>query len=179
MDFQQSKTYTNMQSAYERELMVSTLYELFSEKATLEEFIDISINFDTISHFEKAHARIFLRLLNNGMIPSTQDNLLTSANFEVTTSELYREYSITARDEGYTDIAALFNGLANIELNHDLIFRTLHEDVVLGEVFCKPGESLWICINCGNIMSGTCAPEICPVCGYPQGYYKIYENVTA
>ena len=178
MDFQQSKTYTNIQRAYERELMVSTLYEIFGDKAVLDGYIEISNIYNVISRNEKEHARIFLRQLNNGIIPSTEENLLTSANFEVEASDIYREYALTAKEEGYTDLAALLNGIANIELNHDLTFRTLYGNVVRGEVFCKPTETLWICMECGNIMSGICAPEICPVCGFPQGYYKLFGNTT-
>lgn len=176
MEFQQSKTYANVQNAYQRELMVSTLYRIFGDQAVAEGYIEISNIYETISRNEFEHARILFKRLNDGSVPPTADNLLTSSEAEVTAGTLYREYANTAREEGYADLAALFNGLANIELNHDLRFRTLYSDVVRGEVFCKPTESLWICMECGNIMSGTCAPAICPVCGFPQGYYRIYTN---
>lgn len=174
MEFQQSKTFSNLQKAYERELTVSTLYNIFSDKARSDGYIEISNNFDTITRNEKEHARTFMRNLNNGNIPPTQQNLLDSANYEIDTAALYREYAATATQEGYTDLAALFNGVANIELNHNLSFRSKYDDVVREEVFCKPQDTLWICIQCGNIMSGPCAPEICPVCGFPQGYYKVF-----
>lgn len=176
MEFQQSKTYANVLSAYQRELMVSTLYRIYSDKAVTDGFIEISTVYDDTARNEFEHARIMLKQLNNGVVPPTADNLISSANGEVEAGELYRQYANTARDEGFTDLAALFNGLANIELNHDLRFRTLYNNVEQEQVFCKPGESLWICIQCGNIMSGLCAPEICPVCGFPQGYYKIYTS---
>lgn len=177
MEFQQSKTYANVQAAFERELMVSTLYRIYSDRAISDEYIEIASVFDVTARNEFEHARIMLKQLNNGNVPPTQDNLLTSANTEVAAGALYREYSNTARDEGFTDLAALFNGLANIELNHDLRFRTLYNDVVRDQVVCKPEDTLWICMQCGNIMSGKCAPEICPVCGFPQGYYRVYTNL--
>lgn len=177
MDFQQSKTYQNLRKAYERELMVSTLYDIFADKARQDGFIEIGFNFDTITRNEKEHARTFLRNLNSGTLPTTEQNLINSANYETETGSLYRDYATVAKDEGYTDLAALFNGVANIELNHNLLLSSEHDNVVREEVFCKPGETLWICLQCGNIMSGTCAPAICPVCGFPQGYYKVYPGV--
>jgi rubrerythrin len=176
MEFQQSRTYSNLQAAFERELMVSTLYDINADTARTDGYIEIGNIFDIISRNEKEHARIFLRNLNNGILPGTEQNLLESANFEVATDALYREYARVAREEGYLDLAALFNGIANIELNHDLRFRSNYNEVVRGEVFCKPTESLWICMQCGNILSGICAPEICPICQFPQGYYRIYTN---
>lgn len=177
MEFQQSKTYANVQNAYQRELMVSTLYRIYGDRAVTDGYIEISTVFDTIARNEFEHARILLKQMNNGSVPPTADNLLSSADVEIATGQLYREYANTANEEGFSDLAALFNGLANIELNHDLTFRTLYTDVIRGEVFCKQGESLWICMECGNILSGICAPAICPVCGFPQGYYRIYTNI--
>lgn len=114
--------------------------------------------------------------MHDGNVPITQDNLLNSAEFELAAGDLYKDYSLTAKEEGYTDIAALFNGLRNIELNHNLIFQTNYGNVVQDQVFCKPGTSLWICMQCGNILSGPCAPEVCPVCQFPQGYYRIFTS---
>lgn len=88
----------------------------------------------------------------------------------------YRQYAEVAREEGYDNIAALFDGVANIELNHDVIFQNFADDIQKNQVFCKPTEVLWICINCGNIMGGLCAPAICPICGFPQGYYQVYDT---
>lgn len=176
MEFQQSKTYSNLQSAYERELMTSTLYNIFGDRAFGEEFIEISNIFYIISKYEKEHGRIFLQNLNSGTVTDTQQNLQFSANFELETANLYREYADTALAEGYTDISALFNGIANIELNHNLNFSTQYNDVITNQVFCKEEDTLWICMNCGNIMGGTCAPAICPICAFPQGFYRVYTN---
>jgi rubrerythrin len=179
MDFQQSKTYNNLLIAYNSELMASTKYELFADKARQEFYNEIADIFDITSRNEKAHARTWLLRLNDGVLPTTEQNLLDASEGEALTgSEIYREFARVAREEGYNEIAALFNGVANIELNHNLRFRTLYGNVVRSEVFCKPVEALWICMECGNIMSGICAPEICPVCGFPQGFYRLYDNET-
>lgn len=176
MDFQQSQTFSNLQNAYELELKVNTRYELDSDRARLDGYIEIAEIFSITARNEKEHARIWQRQMLKGILPGTEQNLLNAANFELTAGNLYREYAKTAQEEGYTDIAALFNGVANIELNHDLRFRTQYENVVRGEVFCKPTATLWVCMQCGNIMSGVCAPEICPVCLFPQGYYRVYDK---
>lgn len=176
MDFQQSKTYSNLVKAYQYELFASTYYLLNADQARLEGYIEMGNIFDVTARNEKEHGRIWQRQINGGTLPNTEQNLLDSSNLEVEAVAFYREYAKTATEEGYTDIARLFNGVANIELNHDLNFRTQYDNLLRGEVFCKPQETLWICMQCGNIMSGTCAPEICPVCGFPQGYYRVYST---
>lgn len=177
MDFQQSRTFSNLQRAYDWELNVSTKYSIYSDTARLAGYIEIGNIYDVFSRNEKEHARIWLRQMNNGQLPTTSENLAYSAEIEVdAANQMYREFARTAREEGYNELAALFNGVANIELNHNLRFQDLYENVERNEVFCKPVENLWICMQCGNIMSGSCAPEICPVCGFPQGYYKVYDN---
>jgi rubrerythrin len=158
------------------EQIVNTQYMLYSDQAKQEGYIQISAIYETIARNEREHARIWLRQLNNGVLPTTEQNLKNSADYETyVANQIYREYSRIATEEGYLAIAALFNGVSNIELNHNLIFLSLYEDVIRGEVFCKPTQVLWICMQCGNIMSGECAPAICPVCGFPQGYYRLYN----
>lgn len=175
MDFQQSQTYKNIQIAYERELAVSTLYSIYADQATDDVLIQVTNNFLTVARNEKEHARIFLRQLTGGTIPPTEQNLMDSAQLELAAGELYREFGRVALEEGFTDIAALFNGIANIELNHNLLFQSLGDDVARNELLCKPEATLWICMQCGNILSGVCAPEVCPVCGFPQGYYRVFN----
>ena len=177
MDFQQSKTYQNVLNAYNIEAEINTRYQIYADQARLEGYIEIALLYDITSRNEKEHARIWMRQLNQGVIPDTQQNLQSSYDIASNLgNSLYREYARIARDEGYNDIASLFNGIANIELNHDLNFRTYYERLTRGELYCQPTETLWICMQCGNIMSGICAPEICPVCTFPQGYYRLYNN---
>lgn len=176
MDFQQSKTYQNLLLAYDEELKSSTKYRLYGDTARTEGYIEIAEIYEITSRNEMEHARIWLRNLNNGILPNTEQNLQTSVVIETAEGDkIYREFARTAQEEGYNEIAALFNGVANIELNHDLTFRSLYDNLVRNELFCKPGETLWICMQCGNIMSGLCAPQICPVCLFPQGYYRLYD----
>jgi rubrerythrin len=178
MDFQQSRTFQNLQNAFIGESITSTRYGIYGKHASQEGYIQISNVFENISHVEREHAIIWLRILNNGELPTTYENVRDAADSEGTDGvNTYREYASIAREEGYNDIAALFEGVANIELNHETIFDTFERNFETNEIFCKPVESLWVCINCGNIMGGLCAPEICPICFYPQGYYQIYNPI--
>lgn len=177
MDFEKSQTYANIKKASEFELMSSTRYRIYADTARQEEFMQIGNVFDTTARNELEHARIWLRRLNNGVLPSTQENLKYSIGTEmIMANEMYREYAKVAREEGFDDIAALFNGIANIEYNHDSEFQVISDNMENNQVFCKEEETLWICMACGNILSGDCAPQICPVCGLPQGYYQVFVN---
>lgn len=176
MDFQQSRTYINLQSAFEGELISSTKYEIYGIRAREQDYQQIGYAFDVISGYEREHARIWLRLLNGGVLPDTLTNLLDGAEEEGRKgNNIYRDYAETAREEGFDAIGALFDGVANIELNSEVIFRNFADDIQNNQVFCKTQSVLWVCINCGNILGGLCAPTICPICGFPQGYYQVYD----
>lgn len=176
MEFQQSRTYSNLQNAMNYELNASTLFSISGDRARQEGYQEIGSIYDTIQRNTKEHARIWLRQLNNGTLPSTSEFLISDSNLEGSAGDDYREYARIALEEGFDNIAGLFSGIANIDLNHSLQLRMLYENVVRDEVFCKPLERLWICMQCGNIMSGLCAPEVCPVCGFPQGYYRPFTE---
>lgn len=177
MDFQQSRTYQNMMEAFNWKLQIATLYSIFADRARQEDYVEIGNIYDTISRNEREHARVWWRQLNNGLLPTTADNLSNSIEMENEIGDsLFREYAQTAQEEGYTEIAALFNGMANIELDHSVTLQAQLQDVLKGEVHCKPTVRLWVCMQCGNILSGECAPETCPICGFPQGYYRVYTE---
>lgn len=173
MNFKDSKTYSNLKTAYERELISSGQYVIYGNIARAEGFIEIGNIYDTTARNNNEHARTWLRELREGILPDTATTLEESAVEErIMTNEMYQEFSRVAKEEGFNDIAALFSGVSNIDFNHSTNFEILHENVIRNQVFCKPEETLWICMECGNIMSGLCAPEICPICGLPQAYYK-------
>lgn len=176
MDFQQSRTYANLQNAYERELVLSTLFSIYGDIARQEGYRQIGNVFDTFQRNNNEHARIWLRRLNEGSLPNTQQALASATEAEYdTANQFYREYARIANEEGYFEIESLFNGIANIDSNHGLQLETHLNNVLRNEVFCKDQPQLWICMQCGNIMSGLCAPLTCPVCGFPQGYYRLYD----
>lgn len=176
MDFQQSRTYQNLLQAYENELLSSARYLIYEDIARNEGYIEIGNIYETTARNDKEHARIWLRRINQGTLPNTATVLQESIQVESEMAgEMYQEFARVAREEGYSDIAALFSGVANIGYNHGFQFTELYENVENNQVFCKPEPTLWICMQCGNVMSGECAPVICPVCGFPQGYYRLYD----
>lgn len=178
MDFQQSKTFINLQNAFLGESVTSTKYSIYGIRARQDGYIQIGNWFDSLAVYEREHATVWLKLLNNGTVPNTLINLNETSETEGNVGSSYREYASTAREEGYANIASLFEGVANIELAHETEALTFASDIQNEQVFCKPEAQLWICLNCGNILGGDCAPEICPICGFPQGYYQIYVPVS-
>ncbi|QHQ61527.1 hypothetical protein Ana3638_12700 [Anaerocolumna sedimenticola] len=174
MEFQDSRTYLNLQTALENELRTDALYGLYRKRSDQEVFLEISSIFETFSRNAQFIGERLRRILNDGDT-STFQNLVDAANRESSVAnDLYSEFSHIATEEGFNELASLFNGIANIKLNHYSTLQTIVEDMENNRLFCKDRENLWICMGCGNIISGICAPEICPVCGYPQGYYRVY-----
>lgn len=174
MDFKNSKTYGNLKKALEGELMTCGKYMAYGEKARKENYRQISEIFYETAANEQEHAEIWMRILNDGEMPDTLKNLENASrgeNYEWT--KMYREFADTAQREGYEEIARLFRGVGGIERHHDYRFRQLMENIERGRAFCKNGNTVWICMNCGNLYTGKCAPEKCPVCGHPQGFFKM------
>lgn len=174
MDFKNSKTYQNIMNTINGEMMASTRYKIYSDKAKKDGYEQIGDVFSETSHNEKEHAEAFLKIMFDGELPSTLDNLKTSYEGENNEwTKLYKDYAQMAMDEGYPDIANLFSGVAAIENHHDYRFRNLANNIKNDTVFCKDENVVWICMNCGNLWFDKCAPEHCPVCGYDQSYFKI------
>jgi rubrerythrin len=173
-NFTMSNTYKNLENAFKGETSASGKYAIYARKAREDGFEQIGDIFDETSGNEREHGEIWLKLLNGGEVPSTLDNLkdaYSGENYEWT--KMYVNYAEEARKEGYPEIAELFDGVAAIEQHHDSRFRKLAHNIKTDQVFCKHGKVLWICLNCGNLYYGECAPEECPVCGYPQGFYQL------
>lgn len=179
MDFKDSKTYKNINAAYDGERKASTKYRIYAGKAREEGYEQIGDVFDFTGHNEQEHAEVMLKLMNYGEVPTTIENLVDSfsgENYEWT--KMYKEFGETALEEGYTDIANIFFGIAEIEKTHDERFRCYADEIENGTIFCKPERTIWVCLNCGNVYYGECAPKKCPVCGYPQGYYNNPASCT-
>lgn len=174
MDFRDSQTYQNLLNAYGRELTNSAKYQIFEEKAINDEYIQVGNIFGRIAENEREHAILWRNFLNESVVPTTLENLEEArAIEEYEWTELYVDFAKTARDEGYDEIARLFDWVAKIEQHHDFIFSRLAQNIRDNQMFCKESRVVWICIKCGNLIFDTCAPDICPVCFYPQGYYEL------
>ena len=169
-----TKTEANLQAAFAGESQARNKYTYFASKAKKEGFVQIANIFEETAKNEQEHAKIWFKLLHGGSIPSTAENLLAAAegeNYEWT--DMYAEFAKVAREEGFDDIATLFDGVAAIEKEHEERYRKLLANVKGDLVFSKDGDAVWQCSNCGHIVVGKRAPEVCPVCAHPQAYFQV------
>lgn len=168
-----SKTEKNLMEAFAGESMARNKYSYFASKAKKDGYVQIAEIFEETAANEKEHAKIWYKLLNDG-IGSTPENLKAAAegeNFEWT--DMYATFAKEAREEGFDDIAALFEGVAAIEKEHEERYKKLLANIEGGVVFSKDGDTIWKCKNCGHICIGKQAPEVCPVCNHPQSYFEV------
>ena len=168
-----SKTQANLMAAFAGESQARNKYTYYASAAKKEGFEQISALFTETANNEKEHAKIWFKLLHDG-IGETAKNLLEAAegeNYEWT--EMYATFAKEAREEGFDKIAYLFEGVAKIEKEHEERYRKLLENVENGLVFSKEGDTIWKCENCGYIHVGKKAPSICPVCTHPQAYFQV------
>lgn len=172
-DLKGSKTEQNLMTAFAGESQAHTKYLYYASKAKKDGYVQIGSLFEETAKNEKEHAKIWFKLLHDGM-PSTPDNLKDAAageNYEWT--DMYAGFAETARAEGFNEIAALFDGVAAIEKEHEERYKKLLANIEGGLVFSKDGDAVWQCSNCGHIVVGKQAPEICPVCAHPQSYFQV------
>ena len=169
-----SKTEANLQAAFAGESQARNKYTYFASKARKEGFVQIAAIFEETAKNEQEHAKIWFKLLNGGEISSTAENLLAAAegeNYEWT--DMYDTFAKEAREEGFDKIAELFEGVAAIEKEHEERYRKLLANVKGDLVFSKEGDAVWQCSNCGHIVVGKKAPEVCPICAHPQAYFQV------
>jgi len=172
MDLKGSRTEKNLWAAFAGESQARNKYTYFASKAKKEGYMQIANLFLETADNEKEHAKIWFKLLNG--IGTTEENLLAAAqgeNYEWT--DMYAQFAREAREEGFEDIAVLFDGVAAIEKEHEERYRKLLANVKDGLVFSRDGDKIWQCGNCGHIVIGREAPEVCPVCAHPQAYFQI------
>lgn len=174
MDFEKSKTYANLMAAFSGESQARNKYTYYGKLAKKAGYEQISRIFYETAENERAHAEIWFKLLHGEKVPSTVESLMDAAAGEwYEFSEMYKQFEADAREEGYTDIAALFKMVGNIEKEHNERFMKLSENVENGEVFKRPEVKVWKCLNCGHIHVGEEAPDVCPVCSHPQSYFEV------
>ena len=172
MELKGSKTEQNLRDAFAGESQARNKYTYFASKAKKDGYEQIASLFLETADNEKEHAKIWFKLL--GGIGTTAENLLAAAegeNYEWT--DMYARFAKEAREEGFEDIAKLFEGVGAIEKEHEERYRKLLANVQGGLVFSKDGDMIWQCRNCGHIVVGKQAPEVCPVCAHPQAYFQV------
>lgn len=171
-----TKTEANLKSAFAGESEARNKYTYFASKAKKDGYEQIAAIFLETAENEKEHAKLWYKLLHNG-VGSTIENLESAAsgeNYEWT--DMYASFAKEAKAEGFDEIAALFEGVAQIEKEHEERYRKLLKNIKESIVFSKDGDIVWHCLNCGHICIGKKAPEICPVCAHPQAYFEVKAN---
>ncbi len=169
-----TKTEKNLQEAFAGESQARNKYTYFASKARKDGFNQIADLFEETAGNEKEHAKIWFKYLCGGQIPATAENLEAAAageNFEWT--DMYARMAREAREEGFTEIAEKFEMVGAIERHHEERYRKLLKNVNERKVFSKDGDVIWQCANCGHIVVGKFAPDVCPVCDHPQSYFQV------
>ena len=168
-----TKTEKNLQEAFAGESQARNKYTYFAGVAKKEGYEQIAAIFEETAFNEMQHAKIWFKLLCGGSIPTTADNLKAAAageNDEWT--DMYARMAKEAREEGFDQIAALFEGVGKIEKDHEERYLTLLKNLEDGTIFAKQGKVTWICRNCGHVHEGETAPKACAVCIHPQAYFE-------
>ncbi|MGI6029446.1 MAG: rubrerythrin [Candidatus Heteroscillospira sp.] len=169
-----SRTEANLMAAYVGESQATNKYTYYASRARKDGYIQIGNIFEETAANEREHAKIWFKLIHGGGIPATPENLADAAsveNFEWT--EMYAGFARTAREEGFDHIAALFDGVAKIEKEHEERYRALLRNIETGKVFRKDEPVIWQCANCGHQFTGAEAPQVCPVCAHPLSYFQV------
>ena len=176
-DLKGTKTEQNLMTAFAGESQARNKYTYYASQAKKEGFVQISKIFEETANNEKEHAKIWFKYLHGGSIPKTIENLEDAAageNYEWT--DMYATFAKEAKDEGFDDLAVLFDMVAKIEKAHEERYRKLLESVKKDAVFVRDKKIVWECANCGHHFEGDKAPELCPVCKHPQAYF--FEKVV-
>lgn len=173
-DIKGTQTEKNLMSAFAGESQARNKYTYYSAQAKKEGYEQIASIFLETADNEREHAKIWFKLLHEGTVGSTEDNLKDAAggeNHEWT--DMYKKFAEDARNEGFNEIADLFEGVGKIEKDHEERYLKLLENLKEGKVYLKDGTVIWRCRNCGYIHVGETAPEICPVCKHPKAFFEV------
>lgn len=173
MNLKGTKTEANLMAAFAGESQATNKYTYFASKATKDGYVQIANLFEETAGNEREHAKIWFKLLHDG-IQSTEVNLKDAAsgeNYEWT--EMYKGFAKEAKEEGFDEIARLFEGVADIEKEHETRYFTLLKNVQEGSVFKKTEVKIWKCFNCGHLHVSESAPEICPVCSHAKAFFEV------
>ncbi|WP_343209296.1 rubrerythrin [Anaerolentibacter hominis] len=174
MELKGSKTEANLMAAFAGESQARNKYTYYASKAKKDGYEQIANLFLETANNEKEHAKIWFKLLHGGAVPGTIENLKDAAageNYEWT--DMYAGFAKTAKEEGFDQIAYLFEEVGKIEKEHEERYLKLLSNIEDGIVFSRDGDMVWKCGNCGHIHVGPKAPEVCPVCAHPQSYFEL------
>ena len=174
MNLRGSKTESNLMAAFAGESQARNKYTYYASKAKKEGYEQIAAIFEETANNEKEHAKLWFKLLHDNEVPDTLTNLKDAANGEnYEWTDMYQNFANVAREEGFDDIAFLFESVGKIEKSHEERFLKLVGNIEDHLAFKKGEETVWICRNCGHIYVGEEAPKICPVCKHPQSFMEV------
>ena len=169
-----TKTEKNLMEAFAGESQARNKYTYYASKAKKDGYVQIAAIFEETANQEKEHAKLWFKLLQGGAVKGTLENLEDAAageNFEWT--DMYKRMAQEAREEGFDEIAAQMEGVAAIEKLHEERYLKLLNNIKQDIVFSRDGDTIWQCSNCGHVVIGKKAPEMCPVCNHPKAYFQI------
>ena len=169
-----TKTEKNLMEAFAGESMARNKYSYFASRAKKDGYQQIAALFEETAANEKEHAKLWFKYLHDGEVPDTMTNLKDAAdgeNYEWT--DMYDRMAKEAEEEGFDEIAFRFRAVAAIERHHEERYRRLLQNIEEGIVFSRDDDRIWLCRNCGHIVVGKKAPEVCPVCAHPKSFFEI------
>ena len=174
MELKGSKTEQNLMTAFAGESQARNKYTYYASKARKDGYEQLAAIFEETANNEKEHAKLWFKELHGGEIPDTATNLEDAAageNYEWT--DMYKNFAETAREEGFTRIAMLFEKVGEIEKEHEERYLTLLRNLKDDRIFKKDGDKIWVCRNCGYVYTGKKALKVCPVCAHPQSFMEV------
>ncbi|MEG0873124.1 MAG: rubrerythrin family protein [Clostridia bacterium] len=174
MELKGSNTEKNLLAAYAGESQARVKYDFYNSQAKKDGYEQIAAMFEETSNNEREHAKMWFKLLHDGAVPPTENNLKDAAageNYEWT--DMYAGFAKTAKEEGFDHIAYLFESVGKIEKEHEERYRKLLENIEEGKVFQRGEIKMWKCRNCGHIHIAISAPPLCPVCEHAKSYFEI------
>ena len=173
MDFKKSKTYENLKTAFAGESQARVKYQFYASRAKKDGYEQIAEIFNETSDNEKEHAKMWYKLLYDG-VGDTKENLklgIEGEDYEYT--KMYKEFDKIAREEGFDEIAEKFEQVGDIEKSHEERYAKLLKNIDDDVVFKSDKVTVWKCRNCGYLFTGDEAPEVCPVCDHPQSFFEV------
>lgn len=174
MELKGSRTEANLMAAFAGESQARNKYTFYAAQARKDGYIQIANIFNETANNEKEHAELWFKRLKGGAMPGTPENLADAAAGEhYEWVEMYKGFAEVAREEGFRDIAAVFDLVASVEKEHEERYRKLLDNIESGKVFKREQGTLWVCLNCGYVYCGEMPPQECPACRHPQAYFQM------
>jgi rubrerythrin len=179
MELKDSKTWQNLMTAFAGEAQAYTKYQWYAKQAQKDGYCYLANIFTETAMNEKAHAKLWFKKLHGDGVPDTLTNLKDAWNGEdFEWSDMYQNFEKVAKEEGFDDLARLFNLVGNVELHHRDRYQEMINLMESGVMFEKPEPVTWICLNCGYTCQSKTAPKKCPICGHPQSWFEVVTDYT-